>query len=600
MVSGPVSDTATENDAVFGVDFLSGTTDVDTSDSLTIANLNLTGGNASGITPVGNALSVDPSVYKSLAAGETEVISYTYDVVDNQGGVTPQTATITIVGTNDAPVVTDATITAAEDSLDVPLLLPLPTDLDVSDTLTITVTGLPNPALGSVTLSDGTPLVNGQALTLLEFQGLQFDTVPNTSGSSTFTYTVTDGMDTVPGTATITISGSNDAPVAIDNQYTTNEDASFTGNVLTNNTGAGVDSDPDGDALSVTAVNGQPSAIGASIILSSGATLTLQSDGGFIYNPSTSATFNTLPLGSSTTDSFDYTVSDGNGGSDTATVTLTINGANDGITAVADLGATDQGSVLSVNALSGVLNNDTDLDGDSLSVSDVNGTGGNVGTQITLGSGALVTLNADGSYDYDPNSMFDGLAAGATTTDSFTYTVVDGNGASATETVTITITGTNEAPVATVDANTAQEDVTLVATGNVLLNDTDQDTSDSINVANPGTYVGAYGSLVLNADGSYTYTLNNSAPVVQGLAGGDVVQDIFNYTVDDSNGGLDSSTLTITVNGTEDTPVISGTASGAVTEDGVLSATGTLATSDADAADTPTFTVTSRDSRYLR
>ena len=77
-----------------------------------------------------------------------------------------------------------------------------------------------------------------------------------------------------------------------------------------------------------------------------------------------------LAVGVTDTDSFSYTVVDGNGESATATVTITITGTNDGITAVADTGSTDQGTVLSVNAASGVLTNDTDLDGDPLSVSE--------------------------------------------------------------------------------------------------------------------------------------------------------------------------------------------------------------------------------------
>jgi hypothetical protein len=90
---------------------------------------------------------------------------------------------------------------------------------------------------------------------------------------------------------------------------------------------------------------------------------------------------------------------------------------------------------------------DTDVDGPPLAVSAVNGSGANVGTQITLASGALLTLNADGTYSYDPNGAFDYLVSAATATatgavndsatDSFTYTLAGGN----TVTVTMTVTG---------------------------------------------------------------------------------------------------------------------------------------------------------------
>ena len=73
---------------------------------------------------------------------------------------------------------------------------------------------------------------------------------------------------------------------------------------------------------------------------------------------------------------------------------------------------------------------DDDADGDSLQVTSVNGSLSDVGTQITLSSGALLTLNADGSFDYDPNGGFDDLLDGESRDDSFTYEVSDGNGGS--------------------------------------------------------------------------------------------------------------------------------------------------------------------------
>ncbi|MFN6516408.1 MAG: beta strand repeat-containing protein [Nostoc sp. CreGUA01] len=108
------------------------------------------------------------------------------------------------------------------------------------------------------------------------------------------------------------------------------------------------------------------------------------------------------------------------------------------------------------NAVNGnVLTNDTDPDtGDILTVSAVNGNAADVGNQITLASGALLTLNANGTFDYNPNSQFESLAAGATESDSFNYTISDGNGGTSTATVNLTINGVNDAPtVANIIAN---------------------------------------------------------------------------------------------------------------------------------------------------
>ncbi len=84
-----------------------------------------------------------------------------------------------------------------------------------------------------------------------------------------------------------------------------------------------------------------------------------------------------------------------------------------------------------------VLSNDEDADGDTLIVGAVNGNAEHVGSQISLASGALLRLQADGSFHYDPNGAFDGLNPGQSDTDHFTYTVSDGNGGTDTATVTI-------------------------------------------------------------------------------------------------------------------------------------------------------------------
>ncbi|PNW44532.1 UNVERIFIED_CONTAM: hypothetical protein BEN50_12760 [Euhalothece sp. KZN 001] len=112
-------------------------------------------------------------------------------------------------------------------------------------------------------------------------------------------------------------------------------------------------------------------------------------------------------------------------------------GGNQAPVAEDDTASTGSNSALSQN----VLSNDSDAEGDSLTVSAVNGEESNVGSELTLASGALLTLNADGSFEYDPNNAFDNLAEGETTTDRFSYTVSDGNDGTDTANVAIDITG---------------------------------------------------------------------------------------------------------------------------------------------------------------
>lgn len=112
-------------------------------------------------------------------------------------------------------------------------------------------------------------------------------------------------------------------PDAINDTIIVNENVVFDGNVLLNN-GNGADNDPDGDTLTVTAVNGDGANVGNPTTLASGALLTLFGDGSFDYNPTRA--FRALNDGETDSDSFTYTIDDGNGGTDTATVTVTING----------------------------------------------------------------------------------------------------------------------------------------------------------------------------------------------------------------------------------------------------------------------------------
>ncbi|NIM29131.1 MAG: hypothetical protein GTN79_15385, partial [Gammaproteobacteria bacterium] len=243
----------------------------------------------------------------------------------------------------------------------------------------------------------------------------------------------------------------------------------------------------------------------------------------------------------------------------------------------------------------GVLANDTDADFDPITVLEVNGVAADVGSQITLLSGALLTLNADGSFSYDTNGQFESLAQGATTTDTFTYTAFTNAGDAnaglplvTPTTVTITIVGVNDAPTATANSNTVTEDVTLTASGNLLTDndgagiDSDPDTGDTLSVSeidgeiNPALdVVGSYGSLNWDTNGAYTYTLDNANAAVQALNFGANITDTFTYTVSDGNGGTDTAVLTITINGRDDiTFDISSTA--AVSEGGPTTATFTI------------------------
>ncbi|MGD1699911.1 FG-GAP-like repeat-containing protein [Dapis sp. BLCC M229] len=122
--------------------------------------------------------------------------------------------------------------------------------------------------------------------------------------------------------------------------------------------------------------------------------------------------------------------------------------------AVDDAVTTDEDSLLSGN----VLTNDGDGENDPLTVTEVNGNAADVGSQVTLPSGALLTLNIDGTFDYDPNGKFESLNNGETASDSFTYTIDDGNGGTDTATVNVTIDGVTDN---TAPPNSLESDYTI-------------------------------------------------------------------------------------------------------------------------------------------
>jgi VCBS repeat-containing protein len=215
----------------------------------------------------------------------------------------------------------------------------------------------------------------------------------------------------------------------------------------------------------------------------------------------------------------------------------------------------------------GVLANDTDVDVEDLDVARVNGVAGNVGSDITLGSGATLTVTREGGGSYNPNGQFEGLDDGESATDSFTYTATDGTVESNPAMVTITVTGVNDAPVANPDAATTDEDTALTVTG-VLANDTDVDIEPlrvtqvrfegnpdvTVDPERAAAVTGTYGTLQIRADGAHTYTPN--ATTAQALDTDDApVTDVFTYTVSDGTASSEAA-LTITLAGADDRPTL--------------------------------------------
>nr|WP_320135597.1 Ig-like domain-containing protein [uncultured Amphritea sp.] len=490
-----------------------------------------------------------------LAAGESETSTINYTISDGEGGTSTASISVTITGTNDAPTAV-GTIT---DQADVDAgVVSLATsgafaDADLSNTLTYSATGLP----AGLTINSSTGVISG-TVDHSASQG-------GTAGVYNIVVTATDDAN-----ATVTQSFdwtvTNPAPEAVADTNSTDENAAQlvvnAANGILNN-----DTDTDGDTLTVSEVNSVAANVTAAIAGTNGGVFVVNTDGSYTFTDN--GDFEALAVGQTTTTQVTYTVTDSEGGTDTATLTITVTGTNDGPTAVADTGATTEDSILTV-AADGVLTNDTDPDtNDTLNVSEVAGAAGNLATAVAgngsgTGNGEF-TVNADGSYSFDPNGEFNYLAAGETDTSTINYTVSDGEGGTSTASITVTITGTNNAPTAVgtiTDQADADAGVVSLATSGAFA---DADLTNTLTYSATGLPAG----LTINSStGVISGTVDNSASqggtsgvyavVVTASDGTSTVDQSFDWTVTNPAPGAvadtgttdeDSALTVVTANG---------------------------------------------------
>ena len=314
---------------------------------------------------------------------------------------------------------------------------------------------------------------------------------------------------------------------------------------------------------------------------------------------------------------------DGAGGISEKNIAVTVNNVNEAPVAVADTAtAGEAGGVANGTAgtdpTGNVLTNDTDVDsGDTQTVTafSFGATPGTLGSALAGSYGSL-TLNATGNYSYvvdNGNAAVQALrTSGNTLTETYSYIMRDTAGLTSTTTLTITITGSNDAPVAVADTAGVTQNALLSrsAGSGVLSNDTDVDASDaklvtgvsrtagstSVTNLSPGVLANTYGTLTLNEDGAYTYLANGAAS--RALLGGATHVETFTYTMRDTAGATSSTTLTITITGSNDAPVAVADAATAVEAGGVANGipgtdpTGNVLTNDTDVDSGDTQTVT--------
>ncbi len=454
------------------------------------------------------SINPDQTVTYTTAANYNGTDSFTYTVNDGNGESDTATVTVTITPVNDAPVANPDITSVGEDGTADVAVLANDTDLD-GGALTV----------ASVTQgSNGTVSINPD-------QTVKYAPAANYNGTDSFSYTVSDGNGgTASATVSVTINAVNDAPVANPDAASGDEDNPVTVAVLAN------DTDPEGNTLTVTGTNHQ----------------------GAVVNADNTVTFAAGPNNFGTY-TINYTVSDGQGGTATGTVTFTINEVNDPPVAVADAATADEDELGTIT----VLANDSDVENNALTV-----------TSITQPANGTATLRPNNTVEYLSNVHYNGP-------DSFTYTVTDSRGASATATVSVTVRPKNDVPVANPDTASVAEDGSVDIP--VLANDTDLD-GDTLRVFS--TVPGAHGTVSSQPDGTIRYTPEAN---FNGT-------DTFTYTATDDRGGTTpATTVTVTVTPVNDGPVANAdTAS--VTEDGTVDVA--VLSNDTD-PENDTLTVTS-------
>jgi uncharacterized delta-60 repeat protein len=357
------------------IDVLGNDSDIDLSDVLMVTAL---ADPANGIVATnGISLTYTPTLnFNGLDV-------FTYTVGDGNGGGAMATVTVTVNAVNDPPVAVDDGFVTDENTAFVTGNV-LENDYD-PDNETVSFAGL------STTGTAGLVTSNGDGTFDYDPNG-QFDYLAvGETAVDTFGYTISDTQNlTATAIVSITIEGVNDLPVAGDDTAETLEDTATVIDALGND--MDIDSS---DVLMVTAVANPTNGI----VATNGISIT--------YTPTLN--FNGL-------DVFTYTVGDGNGGFDTATVTVTVEAVNDPPVAGDDLALTRAGVAVLVDVLS---NDDDPVDGDMLVITAVDDPLN--GTAVIVGSEIL----------YTPDANFVGL-------EQFTYTISDGE-YFVTATITVTV-----------------------------------------------------------------------------------------------------------------------------------------------------------------
>ena len=403
--------------------------------------------------------------------------SFEYTVSDGHGGTSTATVFVTVNpgAGNRPPVAVDDTLATVEDTAAAIDVVANDTDPDGDPLGIVSVT---QPLHGSVAVLDA--------------RQVRYTPQADYHGADAFSYTITDpsGATATAGVA-VTVASVNDAPIAVADAASVDEDGTVTVDVVAN------DRDADHDPLTITSIT-QP-AHGFAIAID--AHRITYVPGPDYHGP----------------DALTYTISDGSGGTASAELAIDVASVNDAPVARDDAASLDEDTSATVD----VVANDTDADHDPLAIA-----------SITPPAHGAATIADAHHITYVPAPNYHGA-------DAVTYTISDGNGGTASATLALAIASVNDAPIAADDAATLEEDT--VATIDVLANDSDVDL-DVLTIV--GVTAPLHGTAVAIA-GRIAYTPGANYHGADG----------FSYTIDDGHGAQATAAVALTITSVNDAPI---------------------------------------------
>ncbi|WP_282413189.1 retention module-containing protein [Pseudomonas sp. PS01299] len=546
-------------------------------------------------------LNTSDADFKNLHGGGNGTENFTYTITDSDGDTS--TANLVLqIHNNDDPVILNGLdvnggeLTVYEKNLS-DGTSPDASALTQSGTFTVTaLDGLQTLTVGGINVVTGgvaagfpqstvTPL--GSTLTITGYNPatgvvsysytlVDNETHPNGNGANSITEnfnvvaTDTDGS-TASGQINVNII--DDLPSAHADSASVAEGGTVSGNVLDNDIGGADGPAVTGAVVGVRAGSDtSTSAIGGlnSNINGTYGYLTLDANGNAVYHSNPNAV-----NGPGAVDVFTYTVRDSDG--DESTTTITIDVANSKLYATSDTDVTVYEKALDLTkdgadlAPGTVIGSDPTNTGETASgtlVGSVTGAVGAISYALVgsaTGNYGQIVLNPNGTYTYtltSPATTTPHADDGANTlTETFTYQATDSLGNVVTSTIVVRIV--DDVPKALNDSNaTSASETQLTLTGNVLTNDVQGAdvvaTGPNAGPITAGTFTGTYGTLVLNANGTYTYTLNPADADFKALHGGGNGTETFTYTLTDADGDTSTANLVLNIHNNDDPVVLNG------------------------------------------